>query len=82
MQTLCYMVYMWGTSVTPTANPLSTRFTSLLPTIPRPPRLPVCLYIYTPLPTNELYTLSWFLALLIVDGRSECPLGTLSSAYL
>jgi len=32
--------------------------------------------IYTLLPTNELYILSCFLALLIVDEHSECPLGT------
>jgi len=33
---------------------------------------------YTLLPTNELYILSCFLALLVGDGRSECPLGALS----
>ena len=34
--------------------------------------------IYTLLRTNGLCILSCFLAWLIVDGRSECPLGTLS----
>ena len=48
-------------------NIRTTRFTSFLPTVPRPP---VRLYVY------ELYIFSCFLALLIVDGRSNCPLGT------
>jgi len=43
-------------------NPLPTRFTSFLPTVP-------CTSIYTLLPTNELSILSCFLAFLIVDGR-------------
>jgi len=33
--------------------------------------------MYTLLPANELFILSCFLALLIVDGCSECPFGTL-----
>ena len=57
---------MRGPSVPPTTNPLPTRFTSFPPRVPPPPLLP----------TNELYILSCFLALLIVDGRSDCPLGT------
>ena len=32
--------------------------------------------IYTLLPTNELYLLSCFLSLQLVDGCSDCPLGT------
>jgi len=35
-----------------------------------------CIYIL--LPANELYLLSWFLLLLVLDGRLECPLGTFS----
>jgi len=57
----------------PTANPLPTRFTAFLPTVPRPP----VRTIYTLLPGKELYVLSCFLVLLIVDGRSACPLVTL-----
>jgi len=34
--------------------------------------------VYTLLWRDELYIFSCFLALLIGDGRSECPLGTLS----
>ena len=61
-------------SVPPTASPLPTPFTSCVPSVPRPS---VRLYIKL-LRTNELFTLSCFLALFIVDGRSEYPLGTLS----
>jgi len=32
--------------------------------------------VYTLLPPNKLYILSCFLAVLVVDGRSDCPLGT------
>ena len=66
-------------SASPTVNPLPTRFTSILPDSCPSYRQSLAspfACIYTLLPTNELYILSCFLALLIVDGRSDCPLGT------
>jgi len=57
-----------GMSVPPTTNPVLPTDS---PSSARPP-------IYTLLRANELYILSCFLASLIVDGRSECRLGTLS----
>jgi len=63
---------MRGMSVQPTAKPLP--FT---PCVPSFPRLSVRLYRCL-LRTDELFILLCFLALLIVDGRSECPLAILS----
>jgi len=60
--------------VPPTASPVPTQFTSFLPTVPRPR---VRLYIYFIAYERAIHSLC-FLVLLIVDGRSECPLGTLS----
>jgi len=65
-----------GDAVPPTANPFPTRFASFLPTLVH---LSAC--IYTLLRTNELYILSYFLASLIVDGRSAYALGTLTCDY-
>ena len=62
---------MRGASVLATANPLPTRFRSFPTTAPRPP---ILLYIY--IITCELYILLCFLAFLIIEGRSDCPLGT------
>ena len=63
---------MRGTSVPPTANPLPTRFTSFPPTVPHPP---VRLYMHLITCERAIHPLV-FLALLIVDGRSDCPLRT------
>jgi len=63
-----------GNVVPPITNLLPTRFTSCVPQSAVRP-FP---HIHILLRTNGLYIPSWFLTLLIVDGRSECPLGTLS----
>ena len=61
---------MRGVSVPPTITDAIHALRTVCPSSAR---------IYTLLPPNELYILSCFLALLIADGRSECPLGTLIS---
>ena len=58
--------------VLPTAAHPPTEFTSFTATATAP-HLPVRLYMYIYLsPTSELYILSCCIALLIVDGRSDC----------
>jgi len=65
---------MRGMSVPPTANPLpTTSCPAYRQSLVRP-----FARIYALLRRNELSILSCFLDLLIVDGGSECPLGTLS----
>ena len=63
---------MRGMPVPTTENPLPIRFTSSLPTVPRPL---VRLYIRL-LSMSDLYILSYYLALQIIDGPSNRPLGT------
>ena len=71
---------MQGISVPPTANILRTRFTSYTPSVPFRPSARI--YIYILLLAIELYILSCFLALLIVDGRSEHPLGAYAAGLV
>jgi len=55
-------------------NPLPTRFTSFLPTVPRPS---VRLYIYFIAYEQAMHPLVFPSLLIVNAGRSECPLGTL-----